>query len=85
MCRRTLKSLSGLPREEPEKQGFQGVIRIGSKFSSGAGCKDFMPRKTAMPAPSAATAGSAALGFSGQYSAADSKLRLSSSLPSVFG
>jgi hypothetical protein len=28
-------------------------------FSSGAGCKGFMPRQAEMPAPSAATAGSA--------------------------
>jgi len=28
-----------------------------TEFSSGAGCNDFMPRKTAKPAPSAATAG----------------------------
>ena len=29
------------------------------KFSSGAGCKDFKPRNAVMPAPSAATVGSA--------------------------
>ena len=32
---------------------------LTKKFSSGAGCEDFMPRKAVMPAPSAATAGSA--------------------------
>src|SRR5437867_2934352 len=35
--------------------------RRTKKFSSGAGCKDFKPRKAVMPAPSAATAGSAAV------------------------
>src|SRR5262245_31905838 len=33
--------------------------RRTTEFSSEAGCEDFMPRKAVMPAPSAATAGSA--------------------------
>ena len=38
-----------------------GTVRawLTTEFSSGAGCEDFMPRKAVMPAPSAATAGSA--------------------------
>src|SRR5262249_61847474 len=35
---------------------------LTKKFSSGAGCQDCKPRKAVMPAPSAATAGSALLG-----------------------
>src|SRR5947207_765990 len=33
--------------------------RLTTEFSSGAACEDFIPRKAVMPAPSAATAGSA--------------------------
>jgi len=36
-----------------------GRLRLTKKFSSGAGCEDLMPRRAVMPAPSAATAGSA--------------------------
>ena len=39
-----------------------GSLRLDrptTKFSSGAGCNDFEPRKAVMPAPSAATSGSA--------------------------
>src|SRR5262249_53993148 len=35
------------------------LCRRTKKFSSGGGCKDFIPRNAVMPAPSAATAGSA--------------------------
>src|SRR6266508_4434821 len=38
---------------------FPGFSSRTTKFSSGAGCKDFVSRKAVMPAPSAATAGSA--------------------------
>jgi hypothetical protein len=55
---------------------FRGLM---TPFSSGAGCKDFMPRKAVMPSSSAATADSASIvsgtvgrtGFSRRFRACD--------------